>query len=280
MRLRQSAEQKIIDAKDTYHAASRLIMALRPNLSGEAELLRKKQLPVDDEGRLVLGEFSKKNPQFYTPQLLQRAAEELARAKLEARNKAAIMVSPSGDASQDAIMKKRVELESLSRALGELLEMAITIAINQDWFSRDLVAVRSTEFDDWIKRVDILLYSRESGAPVAAIDCTADVGKKQNISTRIQTGADVLFGIDHLGTGVTHGPLKLPWLIVSLSGEEVIEFAKSIAEGVMGENSRIIGETVRKKLIEQCELLGMLVRNPEIRAAYTRTRALFSKLRA
>lgn len=167
---------------------------------------------------------------------------------------------------------------------GELLEMVKTLGINKLWFDRRLISVRTSKYDDYVNGVDNLIFDTLTGEPIAAIDDTTDVLKKdeRQVLDKISGAAQVKYGIEYSKEGIEKRSYsKLPVFVISSNPENLTRLAEDVInnkesfEGVRALQELLAGLQEQYQKIED----GIIkIDDPELRASYDRAGALFREL--
>jgi hypothetical protein len=197
-------------------------------------------------------------------------------------------------ATREASWRERETTPDAKRAnnVGELLELVKTLSINQLWFGKRLVSVRTSRYDDYEHGVDNFIFDTETGEPIAAIDeATAGGMKSKNkYATRdkVNNGVSVTYGFDiekETGRVFPRTYTKLPVFLISVTTDELIKLAGDLENRELSQYNIVndIIETLQDQAVDAT--LGdpeddhkKPVPDPVLRAAYRRALKIFETL--
>ena len=136
---------KIETTERTRERLRELQPLLKPLLENESEKLRGRGFPVGADGRLLPEEYKG----IYRP-------EEI-----------------TNDLRKVRLLESKYREEE-GKPIGDLLEVAKTLAFNRFWFGGRLIAVRASNYDDYFNGVDEIIFDAETFQSLAAIDTTVN----------------------------------------------------------------------------------------------------------
>lgn len=170
----------------------------------------------------------------------------------------------------------RSPAEKLQELKGEILEMNKTLAFNQSWFGKRLVAVRTAKYDDFENHVDQLILDTKTGSPFAAVDITTDwkiKAQSPDLAKRLQKGCQVKYGfkLNSEGKVQKQSHDNLPLFIIAVSAEE----SSGSKPDVFLKKEKVILESLQK----QSEQFYHMA-DPEVGAAYQKAAKVFKELGA
>jgi hypothetical protein len=197
-------------------------------------------------------------------------------------------------AAREASWRERETTPDAKRPsnVGELLELVKTLSINQLWFGKRLVSVRTSRYDDYEHGVDNFIFDTETGEPIAAIDeATAGGMKSKNkYATRdkVNNGVSVTYGFDiekETGRVVSRTYTKLPFFLISVTTDELIKLAGDLENQELSQYNIVndIIEALKNQAVDAAlgdpeDDRSKPVPDPVLRAAYRRALEIFKEL--
>ncbi|TSC89824.1 MAG: hypothetical protein G01um10143_314 [Parcubacteria group bacterium Gr01-1014_3] len=247
---KEAFAERAAEKRDINEAAGEHLEKMAEFLSAESERLRSEGFPVDEDCRIDLREFE----DLYSKEVLERDKEKVSKIEAGFEN-------------------------SQSEKIAELLEAVKTLVFNKFWFDGRLVAVRTSKFDDYTNGVDQLILDRDTFQPLAAVDTTLDwKSKLPKIMDKIQKGSVVKYGVGLSKDGVEKMSYTgLPVFIISLNGDEVLELARGIEAGELGEEGERLAGVVAEELSRQSQQLSSLT-GGKLQSSYSSANKIFKAL--
>lgn len=224
---------------------------LKDYLKEEAENLRKIGFGVDDECRIKPGEF--KN--LFGAENVNRDLKWLEQKKA------------------------KFEKETPEKIKSEAWEMAKTLAFNNLWFDKKLIAVRTSEYDDVSKGVDQLIFDTETKTPLAAVDATTNWKDKSNeVHKSITNGAVVKYGFGFENDAWQRKSYyNLPLFIISIKNEELLEVLKNLEKEELSYEGKLVQNKILEELKLQSEKFAESA-SPKLKSSYEKAGKIFKKL--
>src|SRR3989344_2820771 len=228
------------------------IERLRELLRAEAEALRAKNFPVDDECRIDPEAF---RGTVYSDSAIERDHDAVKRMRQEFR-----------------------EDEGKVSEIGHILEDAVTVAFNKLWFDKRLIKVRTAEYDDYVNGIDELIIDTKTSQIIAAVDTTIiPESKGLKLKESINGSFSVRYGVSLESGAVNMGPLKdIPYAIITITPGGLARFLRELGE----ESPSPFIESLGRKILGQlAKEMGQFVDLADVRhkSVYRHARAIFSE---
>jgi len=242
------------EKKERLELVEKYLEQLAEPLKLEAKRLKEKGFPLSDDGRVNFETEDTQNDNEKVVQLEKMWEGELTE---EGRR---------------------------GKKTGELFEMVKTLSINNLWFDKRLVSVRTNKYDDYINGVDNLIFDLETNQPLAAIDDTTHALKQEDprVIDKIKMGAEVKYGVDYTNEVVTKKSYKkLPVFVISTNVEGLITLAKDVINGKSSFEGIQVLQNIIGDLEEQYQKIknGIIeIDDPELKSAYQKAGKIFMDL--
>jgi len=208
---------------------------MRNSMATEAASLEQRGFPVGSDGRIVPEKTG-----------LTTVGEQQKHRKLVAAREA------EWRAKETRPLAERKQSENT----GELLELVKTLSINQLWFGKRLVSVRTSQYDDYEHGVDNFIFDTETGEPIVAIDeATAGGMAKKSITAKrdkVENGATITYGfaVDKETNRVSpKSYANLPVFLISVTTEDLLALARDLMNQEMSQYN--IVQSIIDSLINQ-----------------------------
>ncbi len=224
-------------------------------LRTEAETLRELGFPVDNKARIDPMAFG----EVYSESAIAHDRHLVDRKKLEF------------DRDPD---RERV---------GRVLEETLALAFNKFWFDKQLIKVRTAEYDDFLYGVDELIINPKTRRIIAAVDATtAPDLKAPKLKENVNGRFSVKYGVELGRNGeVKKGPLSnIPYLVISMDPVDLLMMFQSITgmETYSPEAIKRVGENLLKKLVQEAKVFEELA-DVEHKSMYRDLRADLEEVR-
>jgi hypothetical protein len=182
---------------------------ISPLLKEISENLKKERVPVDDNCRIKMQDFSS----LYSEETIRKDEEKIAALEKEW--------------GQDASKKD-----------GEKLEM-LTVALFSKFLRERFVVVRSSRYDDIFNGVDTIILEKETGNLVCAFDEVADTsgpdlqGKIRDITEKNKKGSRLKYGLKMEEGKIEKGSVEgAPIFYLALPKERINDGIKNLSANV------------------------------------------------
>lgn len=258
--MKESLQVQEAEKSEHQEFMERAYKAFPAILKEEAAELREGGFPIDDNLRIRPEEFKG----YLSPAIIAKDREFVQRVEKENLIKA----------------EKNPKIkEQMIR--GEVLEMAKSILLNDKFFDKKLIVVRTSKFDDFVNDVDQLIFDTETFEPMAAVDITTSWQaklKNENVKRRIKEGAQVQYGVEFGPSGIQKKILgNLPFFIIQISPEELVNVVGGIMRGFSEEEQRKLERHILTML--KMEAAGaQKMAYPKTAAGYQRAEKVFDRL--
>jgi len=249
---KESLPEREAERADVYETAGRYLEQLKPLLNEEARALEARGFLVHGDCRIAADRFE---PLYSKDEI-------------------------TADAKKASEIEVAFPKDVPEKSIGDLLEVAKTLAINRLWFGRRLVVVRTSKFDDYVNGVDELVLDTKTREPVALVDDTTNVDAKlHELRDKVRRGTQVKYGLrlDAQGAAQKISYARLPILVLELHASEVLALAADLTKGKTSEETRKLGRTVAEHLEQESARLMEIV-SPEQRLQYEKLLKIFREL--
>lgn len=235
----------------------KILEGLKGLLRIEAEKLRGRGFNVDDECRIDMTGFG----DFFGRNRIDNDLKQVAQ--------------------KERRFTKTVE-NDIGRKKSEILEIVKTLAFNNLWFGKKLLALRTSKYDDYNHNVDQLIFDLETKFPIAAVDVTMNVIQKtESLLKNIENGSQIKYGFDLTNdTPKKVSYTNLPFFIIFIENNKVLEVARSILSKKGNPQDINISTMVIRQLKSQSGEFMLKTSDPTLKKLYKRAGTIFDKLLA